>query len=378
MSKVHTQTTLEQAFLAHFHMAPELSVRAPGRVNLIGEHTDYNQGYVLPCVIPYFTYVACAKRNDHEVHALALDFKGETDRFALDRDISAHPSQPWSNYLRGMVQVMQQAGQQFGGMNIAIAGNVPLGAGLSSSAAFEVALGRALQQLYALPVDAVRIAQWGQATENQFVGCQCGIMDQMVCAVGEAHSALLLDCGDLSVEHIPIPEDLALIIVHSGVKRGLVDSAYNMRREQCESVAEFFGQTSLRTVSMQQLQAQEHALPALAYRRARHVLSENARVLAFAQALRQHDLSSMGVLMAQSHESMRADFEITTPEVDQLVTALQKLIGPQGGARMTGGGFGGCCVGLLKRECLAQVIAALPEHYQAPDGQPLRIFTMGA
>jgi galactokinase len=365
-----TQRALD-AFVQQWHSNPQWVVRAPGRVNLIGEHTDYNDGFVLPCAIDFETVIFASARTDKQVHVAAADF-GQTDVSQADAGFAHHATQQWANYVRGVVQAMRLRGYPVNGINMSIAGNVPQGAGLSSSASLEVAVGSALALGSGHAIALADIALMGQQAENQFVGCQCGIMDQLVSAQGQAHHALLIDCRSLETQAVHIPDDVAILIVHSGVRRGLVESAYNERRAQCEQAAQFFGEKALRDVTMQRLQAARSQLDTLVYRRAHHVISENERTLRAAQALAASNMALMGQLMAQSHTSMRDDFEITTPEIDQLVALLQAAIGARGGARMTGGGFGGCVVALLPTAQVAAVQALLNTHYLTPDGSPPR------
>ena len=358
----------EQRFIQHFGYAPSHFFQAPGRVNLIGEHTDYNQGFVLPCAIDYQTVISCAKRQDNRVRVIAADYDDQHDEFSLEEPIVFHDSAMWANYLRGVVKHLRQINDQFQGIDMVISGDVPQGAGLSSSASLEVAIGTAIQQLYDLPITPVEIALNGQAAENQFVGCNCGIMDQMISAMGKADHALLLDCQSLETQPVSMPDDVAVLIVNSNFRRTLVGSEYNLRREQCQAGAEFFGQSSLRAVSLDAFTAREAEMEPTVAKRVRHILTENQRTLEATQALNRGDLVRMGQLMAESHISMRDDFAITVPQIDRLVELLQAAIGEEGGARMTGGGFGGCVVALLPTERVAAVKAAMADHYFAATG----------
>jgi galactokinase len=289
-------------------------------------------------------------------------------QFNLDQPMQQDSNAPWSNYVRGVVQELKKSGFSLCGGNLYIAGNVPTGAGLSSSASLEIALVRALTTLSGEAITPTQAALVGQAAENNFVGCNCGIMDQLISARGEASSALLIDCQDLSVRAVAIPTDWEILIVHSGVKRGLVESEYNLRREQCESAAAFFNHLSLRQVELEDLLRAQGALNELSFRRARHVLSENQRTLIAAEALQAGDMSRLIKVMAESHLSMRDDFTITTPEVDALVEILQIAGEGQAGARMTGGGFGGCVVAIAPAVIIPQLMAAVTKHYQAATG----------
>jgi galactokinase len=365
-------------FGAAYGAPPQTVVRAPGRVNLIGEHTDYNDGFVLPCAIDYETLVAAAPRDDMRLRVVAADCAEASDEFRLDAPIAALPGASWANYVRGVVALLQQRGVHLRGAELAIAGNVPQGAGLSSSAALEVAVLQALNSLHGLALDATEIAQLAQRAENDFVGCHCGIMDQLVSARGRAGHALLIDCRSLETTPVPLPEGLAVMIVHSRVARGLVDSAYNERRAQCEAAARHFGVEALRDVSAAQLEAGARGLDPLVLRRARHVVSEIQRTLDAADALAAGDLARLGRLMTASHASMRDDFEITVPAIDRLVEIAQDTIGDEGGARMTGGGFGGCIVALLPHERTAVLQARIAAEYRAPNGEAAGVWVCTA
>lgn len=357
------------AFKKQFGTNAAHVVRAPGRVNLIGEHTDYNDGFVLPCAIGPSTMVAIGGRDDGQVHVVATDFGDATDMFDL-KDIRSS-EQGWANYVRGMVDAVQKAGFELQGANIAIAGNIPKGAGLSSSASLEVAVGQAMLALCGTDIDRTRLAQIAQAAECDFVGTKCGIMDQLISAQGKAGHALLIDCRSLGLTDAPVPADLAIMIVHSGVTRGLVEGHYNERRRQCEAAAKAMGVAALRDADMDMLNTA--GLDPVTHNRARHVIGENRRTVEAASALEKGDLHRLGILMAESHQSMRDDFEITVPAIDRLVDVLQSAIGTEGGARMTGGGFGGACVALMPASRVSDVRAAVERGYQTPDGKTAEI-----
>ncbi len=343
-------------------------MRAPGRVNLIGEHTDYNNGFVLPAAIDYYTYVAASRRDDRQLRVWAEGFSETLLTVDLDAPMRPDAAAPWSNYLRGVVQALHARDFTLAGADLWLAGEVPVGAGLSSSAAFEVAMAKALVTIAGGTIDPRVAAQAGQAAENDFVGCSCGIMDQLASACGREDSALLIDCENLDITPVPIPADWRLLIMHSGVERGLVDSHYNERRAQCEQVAAHFGVASLRQVTLADLQAAGNVLDPVAQRRARHVLTENQRTLEACQALRQADMATLSQLMAASHVSMRDDFEITTPAIDTLVDILATAGGDEVGARMTGGGFGGCVVAVAPAAQVPGLSRAVLEHYQKATG----------
>ncbi len=365
------RSTFEQ----HFGAAPTRLVQAPGRVNLMGEHTDYNDGFVLPCAINRATVIALRARQDAQVHAVAADAQGQHDNFALDRAIVRGAAGGWTDYVRGMVQALQGQGLAQQGLDLAIAGDVPQGAGLSSSASLLVALGQAFMAGEpTAALDGSRIAQLAQQAENHFVGTQCGIMDPLISACGQAGHALLIDCRSLAMQPVPLAAEVAVLIVHSMVRRGLVESAYNERRKACEAAARHLSVRALRDVSMAQLLDGASTLDLTTFRRARHVVSENARTLAAAQALAGGDLRQMGALMAASHASMRDDFEITLPAIDQLVDIVTRTLGDEGGCRMTGGGFGGCVVALLPQGRVAAVREAIQRDYRAPSGESAAVY----
>ena len=255
-----------------------------------------------------------------------------------------------------------------------VTGNVPQGAGLSSSASFEVAIISTLTQLYDLNIEGIEAALLGQQAENEFVGCSCGIMDQLISALGKPGKAMLLDCRDLSQRFIALPEDFAIMIVNSNVKRGLVDSEYNLRRQQCESAASKLGVASLRDADIALLASHKATLTPDEYKRARHIITENERTTTMFDALSNGDIGKVSQLMAESHDSMRDDFEITVPAIDTLVEIIQQTIGESGGARMTGGGFGGCVVALLPKNLLLGVTKQVEDKYYAKTGLKQTIY----
>ena len=360
----------QHIFTQKYNKQPELTVYAPGRVNIIGEHTDYNDGFVMPCAINYGTAIAGSKRTDHIWNVYAADLDLE-DTFSLDEDFP-QSEQKWANYVRGVVKFIQERCPQFKqGADLVISGNVPHSSGLSSSAALEVAMGKFCQQLSDLPLTHTEIALIGQKAENKFVGANCGNMDQLISALGQKDHLLMIDCRSLETQPTPVPKDVAVIIVNSNVPHDLVTGEYNTRRWQCEKAAEFFGVKALRDVSVEEFQKREAeltALNALVAKRARHVVTENQRVLDAVEALKHNDLTRLGELMGQSHESMRDDFEITVPQIDYLVELAQLVIGKTGGARMTGGGFGGCIVALAPHDKVEAVRKIIADNYEKQTG----------
>lgn len=355
---------VSELFGEFFGSQPQALVQAPGRVNLIGEHTDYNGGFVLPAAINYYTYIALHPRADRILRVIAWNFDNAEVLIPLTEEQEQDEQHCWSNYIRGIVQQLCRAGFTLAGGDLYVAGDLPAGAGLSSSASLEMAVIRALLSLSGETIDPTKAALLGQAAENQFVGCNCGIMDQLISACGQANSALLIDCQDLSTRAVTMPTDWEILIVHSGVKRGLVDSEYNQRRQQCEQAAAHFGQNSLRAVTLAELLAAEGKLDSLSFRRARHVLSENARTLIAADALAKGDLATLVRVMSESHSSMRDDFNITTPAIDRLVEIIAQAGEGQAGVRMTGGGFGGCVVAVAPAAVIPQLMDAIKRRYQ--------------
>lgn len=371
------QKTL-QAFTKAFSAEPAISVQAPGRVNLIGEHTDYNGGFVLPCAIDYHTVVSGSPRTDRRVRVVAVDYADEQDDFDLDAPIETHPDKMWANYVRGVVKYLLEAGYALTGADMAISGNVPQGAGLSSSASLEVATGQFFKTLNSLDITPTDIALIGQRAENRFVGCNCGIMDQLISAQGKKDHALLIDCRSLVTQSVEMPADIAVVIINSNVQRGLVGSEYNTRRQQCEEAASYFGVKALREVDLPTFEAKKAGLDPLVARRARHIITDSQRAVDLSAALKTGDLARIGQLMADSHASMRDDFEITVPPVDALVDIVKAVVGDNGGARMTGGGFGGCVVALMPGELVESVRDAVTQKYPAASGLEAAIYVCHA
>ncbi|WP_084717428.1 galactokinase [Vibrio rhizosphaerae] len=372
------QSFVKQSFEQVLGYAPSHIIQAPGRVNLIGEHTDYNDGFVLPCAINYQTVVAAAKRHDNLVRVVSVDYGNAVDEFDIRQAITFQPDKMWANYIRGVVKCLLARGYPLGGADITVSGNVPQGAGLSSSAALEVVIGQTFKALFNLDISQAEIALNGQQAENEFVGCNCGIMDQMISAQGRENHAMLLDCRSLETTAVSMPENVAVLIINSNKKRGLVDSEYNTRRQQCEAAAQVFGVKALRDVSIEQFNQRRAELDPIVAKRARHVITENARTLEAAEALGANDMRRMGRLMAESHVSMRDDFEITVQEIDLLVEMVKAVIGDEGGVRMTGGGFGGCVVALIPSTLVESVTATVEARYEPETGLKASIYVCQA
>ena len=351
---------------------PEGFTQAPGRVNLLGEHTDYNDGFVLPCTLDRATMTAWARRGDRRLRVCAAD--ADNDVAVLSLEAALPPDAPaWARYVHAMATVLDHhAPGRLQGADLGIAGNVPAGAGLSSSAALLLSVGHALAAAAALDIDPVALALLAQRAENEHVGCRCGIMDPLVSACGAEAHALFIDCRTLQHRRVPLSPDIGILIAHSRVRRELKDSAYNDRRDACEQAARVLGVPALRDATLESLEAarrQGRLDPVLA-RRAHHVIGENARTIVAAQALDRGDLRTLGQLMRASHDALRDHFEVSVPAMDRLVELMQAAIGEEGGARMTGGGFGGCAVAVMPVSRLDAVAAAVAAGYRSPDGLP--------
>jgi galactokinase len=341
--------------------------QAPGRVNLIGDHTDYNDGFVLPAAIDRQMVIAATPRKDSLVNVYALEFD-QWDHFDLQKEIARLRGNFWGNYIRGMAWSLLQGGCQLKGMDAAVAGDIPIGAGLSSSAAIEVAAGYAMLQLSEQECHRKSLALAAQKAESEFVGMRCGIMDQYISCLGRQNHALLIDCRNLGYRALPLPPGALIAIVDSGVHRGLVDMAYNARRQECETAAAHFGVRALRDVSLEAFETRAQELAPTVRRRARHVITENGRTLSAAEALAADDLNSFGDLMVASHASLRDDFEVSCPELDLLVETALSVEGVYG-ARLTGAGFGGSIVALLRPEAAAGLTDTIAARYGSVYGR---------
>ena len=364
-----------RAFEDAYGRPAQALVRAPGRVNLIGEHTDYNDGFVLPMALDRAAWIALAPRDDDVVRLLAadLDQRG-TFRLAsaVSRDTrgDAHAERGgWLEYPRAVAWALQSNdGHALRGFDGVLASDVPRGAGLSSSAAVELAVAAAFRESSGFAWDPVDVARRMQRAENLWVGVASGIMDQLIGAAGVAGHALLIDCRDLSTRRVRLPEGCSVVVLDTGTRRGLVGSAYNERRKQCEAAAAALGVTALRDADLAALEAVRGALDDVAFRRARHVISENARVLEAASAAEAGDAATLGRLMDASHESLRDDFEVSSPALDHAVAAARAAPGCLG-ARMTGAGFGGCAVALVDADATEAFVEQAADGYLRRSGQ---------
>ena len=360
---------LAQNFEARFGNRPRI-FRAPGRVNLIGEHTDYNDGFVMPAAVEFSTFVAVSPRHDRRLVIQSDELPGNFE-FDLD-NFPERRTSSWCDYVLGVASAFRQHGGHLQAANLLIHGDVPIGAGLSSSAAIEVASALAFMSLDSKKLPLPQVAKLCRQAENEFVGARVGIMDQFVSCMGKAGHALLLDCRSLEFKFAPLPRGIELVVCNTMVKHDLATGAYNQRREECEQAVRFFAQTdssirALRDVSPELLRQTGGQLPGTIRKRCTHVIQENQRTLDAARALVDGDLSRVGTLMRESHDSLRDLYEVSCRELDAMVDAAQGLPGFIGG-RMTGGGFGGCTVNLVREENAPEFAAQIAERYQKLTG----------
>ena len=364
-------------FEQHFGASPEGTASAPGRVNLIGEFTDYNDGWVLPCALQFRCHVAWRRREDNIITAVSREYPDEIDSFqACDK---YQPStRPWANYIRAIVAALRSEGYVTKGIDLALWSDVPQGRGLSSSAALEVALLGALNSAFNWNIDGAEIAKLGQLSENAFIGCQCGIMDQLVSTKAQPGAALLLDCQSLEASSVTIPGQWSIVILDSNYPRKLVDSEYNARRADCEAACAAMAIPSLRAANTEQLAACRDKLTTQQYHRAAHVLGENQRVKTTAAALQQADLAAVAEQLAQGHNSLANRYEVTVPATDTLVAIAKAELGNRVAARQTGGGFGGAVVCLCHRDDVPQLLSAVERNYTQKTGLKATTFVCEA
>jgi galactokinase len=373
---MNSHTTVESVFHRVFGSAPAVVVTAPGRVNLIGEHTDYNDGFVFPAAIDRSVRIAAGPRSDDAISLYSSLMQAKAE-FSLSQ-LEPRKELPWMNYSCGVAYGLQKAGIRLGGVNFAIESTVPLGAGLSSSAALEIASAYAFRALFPFEMPDLEIIKLCQQAEHSFVGVQCGIMDQFVSALGRKDSALFLDCRSLEYSPIAIPHNLKLVICNTNVQRSLLTSEYNLRRESCRRVVRYLSRTflnviALRDVSLKLLQKHKESVDPTDYRRASHVVTENERVCDAVASLRAGDYISFGVQMYKSHLSLKDNFQVSCKELDAVVDICSTVEGVLG-ARMTGAGFGGCAICLVREENVNDVVGALEAEYPRRTGLQPTIF----
>lgn len=370
-SKVESrQLAVISEFESRYGVAPDMVARAPGRVNLIGEHTDYNEGFVFPAAIDREMLIAASKTEKPEAEVYSIDY-AQLVQFNLD-DLNTRSQHQWVNYLRGVLKILRDAGYPICGFRAVLSGNVPQGAGLSSSAAYEVAVVKLMNHFGSVNMGLADIARLAQKAENEYIGVKCGIMDQFASAAGAVDSAIFLDCRSLEFKIVPLSlESLgaSILVINSGVRRGLVDSEYNKRREECRQGVERFTRlmnrgvlNSLRDVCVADFDRYSTELSPIVAKRCKHVVYENQRVLDAVAALNSKDLAVFGSLMYESHESLRNDFQVSCPELDSIVDIARNQEGVFG-ARMTGAGFGGCVVALVKTDAIEPLRERLKRDY---------------
>ncbi|WP_176085426.1 galactokinase [Martelella sp. HB161492] len=368
-------SSLGEEFARQFGGVPSY-YRAPGRVNLIGEHTDYNDGFVMPAALEYEAEAAAALNGTDKIRLFSLN-NGESATFDLS-DPAPKPLGNWTDYAFGVAVKLKEAGKPIRGIDIAVSSSVPVGSGLSSSAAFEVVTGFALLSLIGEQVDTVELAKICQKAENEYVGMRCGIMDQFISCNGVHDHALMIDCRSLATRSVPLDPKARVVVANSMVHHALAGGEYNKRRESCEEGVRLLRPAlgeiaALRDVTIEDLEENRDFLPEVTYRRCRHIITENERVLDAADALENGDLKTFGRLMNASHASMRDDYEISCPEIDILVEIGQRQTGVYG-SRMTGGGFGGCTVSLVEAEHVDAFIENVAAEYEKATGLKSPIF----
>lgn len=373
-------SSLGDSFRRLFGSEPAVVVRAPGRANLLGEHTDYNDGFVLPIAIDRSVLFAAAPRADRQVILHAFDLDTSTE-FSLD-DLAPSPVQRWSNYQRGVAHFLQARGYPLQGMNAALTSDVPIGSGLSSSAAVEMAAAFAFRALNRLDISLPDLALVCQQAEHEFAGMPCGIMDQFVSALGRRGHALLLDCRSLAYEHVPLSAGLRVVVCDTGVRRELAGSEYRLRRAQCEEAVRHLqavlpGIRALRDVRPEQLAEHRALLPEVVYRRARHVVLATARMGQAVAALRLGDAVAFGQAMRDCHASLREDYEVSCPELEALVDAANEVEGCYG-SRLTGAGFGGCTVSLVAAEAVSEFERHVVQRYRQKTGRETTVIVCAA
>lgn len=370
---IRTETI--QLFKDRFQQEP-LLVRSPGRINLIGEHTDYNGGFVLPAATDKAVYIALGRSNDGKCHWYAADFQ---DEFTTTLDVLEHSPKNWPNYLMGVIQQLQMMGHQIPAFNCVISGDVPAGAGMSSSAALECATGWGLSQLFDLKIERLDLVRLAQRAENQFVGLQCGIMDMFASTFGKQHQVIRLDCRSLEYEYFPLElGDYQVVLFDTGVKHSLASSEYNNRRKECEAGVKLLQQhephvESLRDVTEEMLLKYQRQFDPVVFVRCMYVVQENNRLLAGCEDLKRGDIDSFGQRMYGSHNGLRDMYEVSCTELDYLVSFMKTEKNVLG-ARMMGGGFGGCTINIIKRTAVDELFERLSKAYQIAMKHELKMY----
>ncbi len=375
MNDLELAKKIKNKFVQLYNELPKI-FRSPGRINLIGEHTDYNLGYVLPAAIDKIIYLAITPRNDMQCKIFAYDMN---EFLECSLDIIKKSEKHWANFLLGVIDQFKKASHNFNGFNCVFGGNIPIGAGLSSSAALEAGLAFALNQIFNLNVDDLLLVKMAQKAENEFVGVECGIMDQYINIFGKEGNALRLDCRSLVRDYFPFDfENISIVLFDTNVSHSLAHSEYNQRRKECSKGVKIIQRTypnveSLRDVSLEILNEHQPKLKNVIYKRCKYVIEENDRLLKACEALTNHDLKSFGALMYQSHEGLSKDYEVSCSELDFLVDAVKdnpKVYG----SRMMGGGFGGCTINLIEKDEVESISKGVLEKYQKKYGMEAKMY----
>lgn len=367
---------VKSSFKEIFGSEPQV-VRAPGRINIIGEHTDYNDGFVLPAAIDLAVYVFIQKSGSSETKLISVDLD-ESYTFDINTEL-APVEQGWVNYFLGVIDQMRSAGHQLEGFNLMFTSDIPMGSGLSSSAALECGFGQALNELFDLKIDKLNIAKMGQAAEHKFAGVKCGIMDQFASCMGKDNHVVKLDCRSLAYEYYPADfKDYDLVLFDSNVKHNLADSQYNIRRSQCEEGVKALQAinpkvASLRDATLEDLAKAKSQMEEVVYRRCKYAIEENIRVQAVCDALQVGDIAKVGQVMLETHEGLSKDYEVSCKELDTLIEIATACDGHIGG-RMMGGGFGGCTINLIQKDKVEEVIAQVTDGYQKALGIQTKVY----
>ena len=367
---MHTKETLEQAFQDHFAVKADLCVKSPGRINIIGEHTDYNNGFVMPAAIDKYIYVALSKRNDNTISLFSSDYN---ESYETTLGASTETAPDWSKYILGAAAIVNEKNNSLAGFNLYVVGDVPLGAGLSSSAAFSCATTFALNELFDAKIERIEIAKIGQRIEHEFIGLKCGLMDQFASVMGKNNHAIKLDCQDLSFEYVPIDwSAYEILLLNTNVKHTLASSAYNKRRESCEQGVAWVKEhdssvKSLRDVTLAQLEEFVRPKSEDTYTKCKFVVEENQRLQQAAKALEENEIPTLGNLLYQAHWALSKEYEVSCAELDYLIEAAQKndyVVG----ARMMGGGFGGCTINIIKKGRSQEFVDNIAPAYEQKFG----------
>lgn len=365
---------LINSFYKNFGELPITTYKAPGRINLIGEHTDYNGGYVLPCAINAFTYLALGPSLDGKFHAISENYP-ETKSSWYPSEKQKHDNKaPWANYLIGLTAEFVKQGYPLKPMQLAFTSEVPTGCGLSSSAALQMSFAKAMSDLNHLGLEPTVLANLARISENNFVGSQCGIMDQLISLTAKKNCASLIDCSTLSWQHISLNPDWKLLVVHSGIKRELKASAFNQRFRECAQIKKTLDLKSLKETTLKAIKNNKNSLGDLLYRRAHHIISENKRVLELSKNISKLNSSHISRLMSDSHMSMDQNFEITTPQINKIFNLIKRLLKESGGVRMTGGGFGGCLVVLCGESNVEPIKELISDTYNKINTPKAQVF----